>query len=130
MFSDYSNLINTRMLICYTRLVLLLQGMAQFCDQLLTSYDGRPASGKILGSSMSVGLVAKKFWNKLVHVQQTAQQLQFEVGILFHVMLYMQSLCIIPENIHTPPPPSPTEGTGKFWLGEGVLKGQTILRKV
>lgn len=60
------------------RLVLLLQGMAQFSDQLLTSYDGRPASGKILGSSMSVGLVAKKFWNKLVHVQQTTQQLQFE----------------------------------------------------
>jgi len=60
------------------RLVLLLQGMAQYCDQLLTSCDGRPASGKILGSSMSVGLVAKKFWNKLVHVQQTTQQLQFE----------------------------------------------------
>ncbi|XP_068750347.1 coiled-coil domain-containing protein 157-like [Montipora capricornis] len=60
------------------RLVLLLQGMAQYCDQLLTSCDGRPVSGKILGSSMSVGLVAKKFWNKLVHVQQTTQQLQFE----------------------------------------------------
>lgn len=60
------------------RLVLLLQGMAQYCDQLLMSCDGRPASGKILGSSMSVGLVAKKFWNKLVHVQQTTQQLQFE----------------------------------------------------
>lgn len=60
------------------RLVLLLQGMAQYSDQLLTSYDGRPGSGKILGSAMSVGLVAKKFWNKLVHVQQTTQQLQFE----------------------------------------------------
>ena len=61
------------------RLVLLLQGMAQYSDQLLTSYDGRPGSGNILGSAMSVGLVAKKFWNKLVHVQQTTQQLQFEV---------------------------------------------------
>lgn len=60
------------------RLVLLLQGMAQYCDQLLMSCNGRPASGKIHGSSMSVGLVAKKFWNKLVHVQQTTQQLQFE----------------------------------------------------
>ena len=55
--------------------------MAQFSDQLLTSCDGRPSSGKILGSSMSVGLVAKKFWNKLVHVQQTTQQLQIEVRI-------------------------------------------------
>ena len=58
--------------------MLLLQGMAHFIEPLLTSCDGRPASGKILGSSMSVGLVAKKFWNKLVHVQQTTQQLQFE----------------------------------------------------
>ena len=58
--------------------MLLLQGMAHFIEQLLTSCDGRPASGKILGSSMSVGLVAKKFWNKLVHAQQTTQQLQFE----------------------------------------------------
>ena len=56
--------------------------MAQYCDQLLTSCDGRPVSGKILGSSMSVGLVAKKFWNKLVHVQQTTQQLQFEVRVM------------------------------------------------
>ena len=56
--------------------------MAQYSDQLLTSYDGRPGSGKILGSAMSVGLVAKKFWNKLVHVQQTTQQLQFEVKFL------------------------------------------------
>ena len=69
------------MLNLLSRLVLLLQGMAQYCDQLLTSCDGRPASGKILGSSMSVGLVAKKFWNKLVHVQQTTQQLQFEVRV-------------------------------------------------
>lgn len=53
--------------------------MAQYSDQLLSSCDGRPGSGKILGSAMSVGLVAKKFWNKLVHVQQTTQQLQFEV---------------------------------------------------
>ena len=59
--------------------MLLLQGMAQYSDQLLTSCDGRPGSGKILGSAMSVGLVAKKFWNKLVHVQQTIQQVQFEV---------------------------------------------------
>ena len=64
-----------------SRLVLLLQGMAQYCDQLLMSCDGRPASGKIHGSSMSVGLVAKKFWNKLVHVQQTTQKLQFEVRV-------------------------------------------------
>ena len=56
--------------------------MAQFSDQLLTSCDGRPSSGKILGSSMSVGLVAKKFWNKLVHVQQTIQKLQTEVRII------------------------------------------------
>ena len=53
--------------------------MAQYSDQLLTLCDGRPSSGKILGSAMSVGLVAKKFWNKLAHVQQTTQQLQFEV---------------------------------------------------
>ena len=56
--------------------------MAQFSDQLLTSCDGRPSSGKILGSSMSVGLVAKKFWNKLVHMQQTIQKLQTEVRII------------------------------------------------
>lgn len=31
---------------------------------------------------MSVGLVAKKFWNKLVHVQQTIQKLQTEVRII------------------------------------------------
>jgi len=60
------------------RLVLLLQGMAQYSDQLLTTCNGRPGSGKILGSAMSVGLVAKKFWSKLVHAQQTTQQLQFE----------------------------------------------------
>jgi len=79
--------INPRMLIPNYRLVLLLQGMAQYCDQLLTSCDGRPASGKILGSSMSVGLVAKKFWNKLVHVQQTTQQLQFEVRMMCALIL-------------------------------------------
>lgn len=53
--------------------------MAQYSDQLLTTCNGRPGSGKILGSAMSVGLVAKKFWSKLVHAQQTTQQLQFEV---------------------------------------------------
>ena len=94
--------------------------MAQFCDQLLTSYDGRPASGKILGSSMSVGLVAKKFWNKLVHVQQTAQQLQFEVGIMFDVILY--SLYSSRKY-----PYAPHRRDWKFQGGgEGILKDQTI----
>lgn len=65
--------------------------MAQYSDQLLTSCDGRPASGKILGSSMSVGLVAKKVWNKLVHVQQTTQQLQFEVKYVY-IMVYRPSM--------------------------------------
>lgn len=62
--------------------MLLLQGAAQFVDQLLKTSDRerRPASSRVMGPAISVGLVAKKFWNKVVHVQQTTQQMHFEVG--------------------------------------------------
>ena len=94
--------------------MLLLQGMAQYSDQLLTSYDGRPGSGKILGSAMSVGLVAKKFWNKLVHVQQTTQQLQFEVkGAMAFSLLNLHVLFQFFKNRSSSP--------STFWFGNQQL---------
>jgi len=32
-----------------------------------------------MGSAISVGLVAKKFWSKIVKIQQLTQQIHFEV---------------------------------------------------
>ena len=69
--------------------MLLLQGTSQFCEQLLlTTCTDRSGSSQTLSSAMSVGLVAKKVWNKLVHVQQSIQQLQFEVNMIVCMALF------------------------------------------
>ncbi|EDO31484.1 predicted protein, partial [Nematostella vectensis] len=62
------------------RLVLLLQSMSHFIDQTLktSGKESRPLSGVLVGSAMSVGLVAKKYWNKAVKMQQSMQQIQLE----------------------------------------------------
>ncbi|XP_028396455.1 coiled-coil domain-containing protein 157-like [Dendronephthya gigantea] len=57
------------------RLVLLMQAMSSFCNHLLSATEtNRPGTAKSVGSAMSVGLVAKKFWNKMAHLYHVVQR--------------------------------------------------------
>ncbi|XP_022085634.1 coiled-coil domain-containing protein 157-like isoform X2 [Acanthaster planci] len=61
------------------RMMLLLQGFTRFVEMLLSGSQGRPpTSGLVVGSQMSIGLVIKKFWNKMVQLNNLCQQLQAE----------------------------------------------------
>ena len=62
------------------RLVLLMQAMSSFCNHLLSATEtNRPGTAKSVGSAMSVGLVAKKFWNKMAHLYHIVQRKLTEV---------------------------------------------------
>ncbi|CAB3981240.1 Hypothetical predicted protein [Paramuricea clavata] len=57
------------------RLVLLMQALSSFCNHLLsTTESNRPGTAKSVGSAMSVGLVVKKFWNKMAHLYHIVQR--------------------------------------------------------
>ena len=58
--------------------MLLLQAVAQFLDGMLNL--GRGISAKYKTSHSSVGLVVKKYWNKMVHMDTVLQQLNSEVS--------------------------------------------------
>ncbi|XP_038053836.1 coiled-coil domain-containing protein 157-like [Patiria miniata] len=61
------------------RMMLLLQGFTRFVEMLLSGSQGRPpTAGHVVGSQMSIGLVVKKFWNKMVQLNNLCQQLQTE----------------------------------------------------
>ncbi|KAJ8042606.1 hypothetical protein HOLleu_09398 [Holothuria leucospilota] len=62
------------------RMVLLLQSFSQFTDQMLSGASGRPptANPKAVGNQMSIGLVVKKFWNKMVQLSILLHQLSSE----------------------------------------------------
>ena len=59
-------------------MVLLLQAMAKYLEQTL-AMGSRKASAFQSASSTSIGLVVKKYWNKMVQVYTVVQQLQSEV---------------------------------------------------
>ncbi|XP_033627970.1 coiled-coil domain-containing protein 157-like [Asterias rubens] len=61
------------------RMMLLLQSFSRFVELLLSGTQGRPpTAGHIVGSQMSIGLVVKKFWNKMVQLHNLCQQLNTE----------------------------------------------------
>ncbi|XP_074641534.1 coiled-coil domain-containing protein 157-like [Tubulanus polymorphus] len=56
------------------RMVLLFQSMAKFIEQSLSV--GRATSALTVGSNMSIGLIIKKFWNKMVQMNSMVNQMQ------------------------------------------------------
>ncbi|XP_013408045.1 coiled-coil domain-containing protein 157 isoform X2 [Lingula anatina] len=60
------------------RLVLLIQGMSKYADQTLAS-SSRSTPANLQGSSVSIGLTVRKYWNKMVHLHANVQQLQSEI---------------------------------------------------
>ncbi len=68
----------------YSRFVFLLQASSQFMDTTssskinLASSVTRPKS-RTVGTTMSVGLVVKKFWSRVVQTSHNIQQLKHEV---------------------------------------------------
>ena len=60
-----------------------MQALSSFCNHLLNATDGnRPSTAKSVGSAMSVGLVVKKFWNKMAHLYHVVQKELNEVIML------------------------------------------------
>ena len=55
------------------RMVLLLQAMAKYLEQTL-AMGSRKASAFQSVSSTSIGLVVKKYWNKMVQVYTVVEQ--------------------------------------------------------
>jgi hypothetical protein len=52
-----------------------MQALSSFCNHLLSATESnRPGTGKSVGSAMSVGLVVKKFWNKMAHLYRIVQR--------------------------------------------------------
>ena len=61
-------------------MVLLLQSFTRFTEQVLSGLQSRPVTaGHMVGGQMSIGLVVKKFWNKMVQLNGAIQKLQSEV---------------------------------------------------
>ncbi|XP_066303806.1 coiled-coil domain-containing protein 157-like isoform X2 [Branchiostoma lanceolatum] len=60
------------------RLMLLMQSCSRFADVMLNAGQSRPQTAVGLSSSLSLGLVIKKYWNKMVQLFTMVQQLQSE----------------------------------------------------
>lgn len=60
-------------------MVLLLQSFTRFVEQLIQGTVGRPPTATPMGTQMSIGLVVKKFWNKIVQLNSITQKLSAEV---------------------------------------------------
>ncbi|XP_035691862.1 coiled-coil domain-containing protein 157-like isoform X2 [Branchiostoma floridae] len=60
------------------RLMLLMQSCSRFADVMLNAGQSRPQTTVGLSSSLSLGLVIKKYWNKMVQLFTMVQQLQSE----------------------------------------------------
>ncbi|XP_072164567.1 coiled-coil domain-containing protein 157-like [Diadema setosum] len=60
------------------RMVLLLQSFTRFVEQLIQGTVGRPPTATSMGSQMSIGLVVKKFWNKIVQLNNITHKLHTE----------------------------------------------------
>ena len=58
-------------------MLLLLQAMAKYLEQTLTIGSRKATIAQ--ASSVSIGLVVKKYWNKVVQVYAVVQQLKSEV---------------------------------------------------
>ena len=67
----------------FFRLVFLLQACTRYLDGLLNFGRGL-SSNNNQGNFNSVGLVVKKFWNKMVHLYSVLQQLNSEVFLIIH----------------------------------------------
>ncbi|XP_033108494.1 coiled-coil domain-containing protein 157-like [Anneissia japonica] len=75
--SQVSHIVSFELVI--DRMVLLLQSFTRYIEQLQQIMQGRPVTrGDGLGSQMSIGLVVRKFWNKMVQLYSAVQQCQSE----------------------------------------------------
>ncbi len=72
----------------YFRLVLLLQAMAKYLEHILTA-GTRKATAVQTSSNASIGLVVKKYWNKMVQIYSVVQKLQAEVGSTLNHILHI-----------------------------------------
>ena len=60
--------------------------MAKYLEHILTA-GTRKATAVQTSSNASIGLVVKKYWNKMVQIYSVVQKLQAEVGsILNHIL--------------------------------------------
>eukprot|EP00794_Sanderia_malayensis_P014131 gene14131-15608_t len=67
------------------RLLFLLQGASGFLEQIVSSGTRLPSTSRnrpksrTVGTTMSVGLVVKKFWSKAVQISHNIQQMKHEM---------------------------------------------------
>ncbi len=62
-----------------TRLVLLLQAMSKYTEQMTVTKNSRGTSAHNTATNSSLGLVVKKYWAKLVQLQAVLQEVRAEV---------------------------------------------------
>ncbi|XP_071850207.1 coiled-coil domain-containing protein 157-like isoform X1 [Apostichopus japonicus] len=76
------------------RMVLLLQSFASFTDQMLSGTSARPstANPQMVGNQMSIGLVVKRSWNKMVRLSLLLQQLQSENRSKTHSLSKLENI--------------------------------------
>ena len=75
------------------RLVFLVQIVTQYLEGIFLSERAPSANGKKkthFGSSMSIGLAVKKFWNKTAHIQHTVKMMKKKV-----ILVVFICLCIV-----------------------------------
>lgn len=71
------------------RMVLLLQSLAKYLEQTL-ALGSRKATAMQSSSNTSIGLVVKKYWNKMVQAHTLVQQLQSEVRNVCYSVHYWE----------------------------------------
>lgn len=80
------------------RFCLLLQSVSRLCDKSilndrLTNKKKRPQS-RTISCTMSVGLISRRFWDKITEVQDTYHQMEKEVFafVFFHFEIYFREI--------------------------------------
>lgn len=81
------------------RFCLLLQSVSRLCDKSIlndrqTSKKKRPQS-RTISCTMSVGLISRRFWDKITEVQDTYHQMEKEVFtfvFFFHFEIYFREI--------------------------------------
>ena len=81
------------------RLVLLLHATSRYMDQMLAMNRG--GSSQQSTEHSSIGLIAAKYWSKMIHSYTTMQQLQSEVSTSNKQPELGQNWTMLPANMVT-----------------------------